>query len=83
MSLDAKKLRLGNLVYKQTLKVIPANFINKEIVQIGFIDEEEFPNDITNQYCGIPLSEEVLLKCGFIKKEKSKYGNNFMCCRLV
>jgi len=63
--IKAKELRIGNFLYRQTLPVIPANFINKKIISVGKVDEDLFNNKIDCQFAPIPLTEEWLLKFGF------------------
>jgi len=70
----AKELRIGNYVYWQPIRIIPANFICKEIVQMGDIDHSAFPDDIAeNQYCAIPLTEQWLEKFGFLEEFRGEY----------
>jgi len=56
--IDARELRIGNFLYRQTLPVIPANFINKEIISVGKVDEDLFNDKIDCQFAPIPLTEE-------------------------
>jgi len=73
--IKAKELRIGNFLYRQTLPVIPANFINKEIISVGKVDEDLFNDKIDCQFAPIPLTEEWLLKFGFEKYDEEYWFN--------
>ena len=70
--IKANELRIGNFIYRQTLPVIPANFINKEIISVGKVDEDLFNDKIDCQFSPIPLTEEWLKKFGFEWKSENK-----------
>lgn len=76
--IKANELRIDNIVLVQTLNVIPVNFMNKEMVRIGEIDPECFPDDpMLNRFMGIELTPEILEKCGF-ERVDNKYQKNWI-----
>ena len=72
--MDAKELRIGNIIRhikdKESKEVVSIDYLidldnNKEgyVVNSSWLDEFE----------PIPLTEEILLKCGYIKQENEMY----------
>lgn len=79
MGIEARELRIGNLV-KLYRKPEDQEMTTHEIYGIPFIDEwNSYCVELTDGFvcavggvCGIPLTEEWLLKFGFTKKIESE-----------
>ncbi len=84
--MKANELRIGNFVasgvsYSKTSsigKVLEIGNLEREFEQIYCECEESFDWFFKDNYCGIPLTEEWLLKFGFDKKDKSYIKNSFL-----
>lgn len=65
--INAKELRIGNYAFGRNCK--------GELVidQVEWIQDEDHANGMFQIVEGIPLSENVLLACGFEKDEKRHY----------
>ena len=69
--MKANELRIGNYVNHKELGYIQVYGMNGEIIQFDYRKDpyyEEIPFDKLSY---IPLTEDILLKCGFEKEEES------------
>lgn len=62
--MNAKNLRIGNLVQ------------GSQITRVELLSEFEINGIPDNEFEGIPLTEEIVLKCGFKKMSGKSYGKN-------
>lgn len=79
--INATELRIGNWIasgekFNDTStigKVLEIGNEERDFEQIYCECLESFEWFFKDNYCGIPLTEELLLKCGFEKKDKEWY----------
>jgi len=87
--INAQELRIGNLVtdefYESFKTIIKVDSINDKGINLAIEDDGNFP-ECANRWiepyykfdtlCGIPLTEEILLKCGFKYREAMAGGQD-------
>lgn len=70
--IDVKELRIGSKVMYgdviQTISVVFKNAVSFDFVQIS---QDEYKKFNCKDINGIPLTEEILLKCGFEQKKNA------------
>lgn len=72
--IQPQELRIGNIInIKSKYKRYNELFIEVESINSTEINTYFRPYEL-NHCIGIPLTEEILLKCGFIKDEESDNG---------
>jgi len=85
--IKANELRTGNLVtdefYGSFKTIIKVDSINDKGINLAIEDDGNYPECANrwiepyykfNELCGIPLTEEILLKCGFKIREITVLG---------
>lgn len=101
--IQASELRIGNIVKGIYLSEDDDNFVEIECIVLGICENgtydwpiilksiQETPYDITeyDRVEGIQITEDILLKCGFVKSFGSdiyyelKYGNLKIICNVL
>ncbi|MGC4130233.1 MAG: hypothetical protein QM564_11920 [Bergeyella sp.] len=81
--MDAKELRIGNLIYFKLFPNVPESFTIIEVnavadTHISFVSEEDGEETYSiEDFQGIPLSEERLLKFGFQYSDLKTIRNGY------
>lgn len=66
--MKSQDLRIGNYIVfmeDDSIAKVKGIHTNPDGVDVDFKEEETYIE--LSQFCGIPLTEEILLKCGFVK----------------
>lgn len=69
MLIEAKELRVGNLVFENTYNMSNGNYEGVPVVANGNIIKTIELSPTLHAYSPIPLSPDILLKCGFEKRD--------------
>ncbi len=79
--MEAKQLRIGNWVYSQEIgENVQISSINDEYVTFKDYVTWDYPN--YDEINPIPLTEEILLKCGFVLFDKNYDSQDFNVYKL-
>lgn len=62
--MNTNDLRIGNLIQ------------GSQITKVALLSEFEINGVPDNEFKGIPLTEEIVLKCGFKRFRENGYGNH-------
>ena len=80
MVLKANELRLNNLLYDNLGRIVKVSEIREEHIVFYLSNNSKIKHTI-NSFKQIPLTEEWLLKFGFIQCD-GKFGEYFKCSKL-
>jgi hypothetical protein len=73
--MKANELRIGNYAQDQEGNLLKVISIDKDNVSYEVVDRSKFPLKKGWKAIPIPITEEILLKCGF-----EKYAESVVCC---
>jgi len=79
--MKASELRVGNYVqtnYEGILQVVNVNSAGLEYIDAHKPNFSAIGRFELSSVSGIPLTEEILLKCGFVEKKKWFYKEKFL-----
>jgi hypothetical protein len=75
--IKASELRIGNLLeFSNGIEPAKIVMVGRRFFSSAAIEKEDGDFNVTPYYRGIPLTEEWLIRFGFLQG-KSKYGNDF------
>lgn len=75
--IQAKDLRAGNLVFENTFNMGNGNYEGVPIVVNGNIIKTIELSPTLHAYSPIPLSPDILERCGFVTVNKDKFSDKF------